>query len=118
MHWFRHRSGSWLALIALAIQLYVSFGHVHGIGTNEPAAAQSRTVLNHQSPAPDQGGDHDDDYCAICAVMALLSTSQTASAPTVALLIAPASFVRWHVAAIEWSESPRTSFRSRAPPQA
>jgi len=117
MHWFRRRFGLWLALIALAIQFGVSFGHVHGIAANAPAAAQSRTAQNLPSPAPDQG-DHDDDYCAICAVLALVSTSQTASAPTIALVVSHVSVVRWQITAIDGFESPRAAFRSRAPPQA
>jgi hypothetical protein len=118
MHWFRRRYGLWLALIALAIQFWVSFGHVHGIGAHEPASAHSRTAQNLPSPTPDQRGDHDDDYCAICAVLALVSTSQTASAPAIALVVAPVSVVRWQIAATDKFESPRTAFRSRAPPQA
>jgi len=118
MDWFRRRFGIWTALIALAIQFWVSFGHVHGIGADGPATAHSRTAQNLPSSTPDQGGDRDDDYCAICAVLALVSTSQTASAPTIALVVAPASVVRWQITAIDGFESPRAAFRSRAPPQA
>jgi hypothetical protein len=118
MHSLRLRVGIWPALIALAIQFCVSFGHVHGIGADGPATVHSRTAQNLPSPTPAQGGDHDDDYCAICAVLALVATSQTASAPTIALVVAPVSVVRWHITAIDRFESPRTAFRSRAPPQA
>src|ERR1700755_918524 len=102
MHWFRQRIGIWPALIAIAIQFWVSFGHVHGIGASDSVSAYSRTSQSLPSPVPDQKGDHDDDYCAICAVLTLLSTSQTASAPTIALPVAPVSIIRWHVAAIDW----------------
>jgi|SRR5665213_2201703 len=117
MQWLRRRVGIWPALIALAIQFCVSFGHVHGIGADGPATVHSSTAQNLPAPA-NQGGDHDDDYCVICAVMALVATSQTASAPTIALVVAPVSVVRWHITAIDGFESPRTAFRSRAPPQA
>src|ERR1700744_4915945 len=87
MSWFRHCVCAWVALLALAIQLGLSFGHVHALNGERPAAVQTAATDSTSSPAPQNGADHDDDYCAICAVLALLSGAQTASAPDVPLPI-------------------------------
>ena len=72
MFWVRsnRRFGSWAALFALAIQLVLSFGHIHleGIqGSSAAVAPQSQAQPN--APADDDGdrgfGPH--HFCAICA---------------------------------------------------
>src|SRR5207237_7414658 len=73
MPWFRaERSlSSYVALLALALQLAVSFGHVHfdglALGTATAAAA-----LGPSEPEGGPSGTPDrDDVCAICAVISL-----------------------------------------------
>jgi hypothetical protein len=100
-----------MALLALVLQLGLAFGHVHAIH-----AAQNAPAASAVSPSDPASGDPDDDYCATCAIMALLTGAQTASAPAVA------PPVIWGVAEITVApqrthlESSRTAFRSRAPP--
>src|ERR1700733_7862530 len=82
MHRFRYdgRFGSWLALVALAFQLVVSFGHVHLDGVRiGPAAVGRPTPAAHSVPA--QPPADNDDYCAICASLYLAANSFVPSAP-------------------------------------
>jgi hypothetical protein len=116
MRWFRssRRRWGWLALLALVLQLGLSFGHVHGTRGDHPAAAQ--TTAADASNASDMGDSSDTDYCATCAILALLTGSQSASAPIFVLPVALAS-----AQIIVAPEAPRlgasrTAFRSRAPP--
>jgi len=82
MHWVRRNSklGSLAALFALAIQLVVSFAHVHLTDFQSPSAA----IASQQLPAGAGGnspGDNDDrgqsghNFCAICASLNLTSSS-------------------------------------------
>jgi hypothetical protein len=120
------RFGSCLALAALALQIVVSFGHVHldGLVRAVPAvtAASSHGTAavqaSRQNPAPSPAGDAD-DYCAICASIYLASTSFVPQAPQLPL---PAGFARIeHSVGIAFGlrvEPRRVAFQSRAPPLA
>lgn len=120
MGWFRsgRRPWGWVALLALVLQLGLSFGHVHGLDAEPSGKAAASVAHGGTNPSKPDTGDHDDDYCAICAIMAMLSGAQTASAPALASPISLAS--------AETAASPETidiastpsAFRSRAPPQA
>src|SRR5258707_12007647 len=80
MGWFRSRSrlGAYLALLALAFQFAISFGHVH-LDHIAPASAGARAVAGTQ--ASDEGvtapsnptGREDlaDDLCPICMLIHL-----------------------------------------------
>jgi len=122
MRWFRSHRRRWvsIALLALGLQLGLSFGHVHGIVPDHPAKAiaiAQGSGGNAAVPAP-PASDDGTDYCAICAIMALLSGGQTATAP----VVAPPAAVGF--AEIATSEEViriaprRAAFHSRAPPQA
>ena len=126
----RHkRLGALVALAALALQITLAFGHVHlndlhlrGVtgGSRGTAFAPGQPTLAQTSPqAPGQNSNDDDDYCAICASIFLVSNS-FASAPPV--LPVPIGFQR-----IEHSfdhahgatePRRRLAFQSRAPPAA
>ena len=85
------RLGAWVALFALALQLVLSFGHVH-VGNAAPAssAALAAAVVPGDDAAPGKdpdGGRHDGrDFCAICAALNLAASSVV---PTVAALTLP-----------------------------
>jgi hypothetical protein len=116
----RTKFGSWLALVAIALQLAMSFGHVHLNGAgNAPTAALAGALSPAwpNSPPAHPAGDAD-DYCAICAIIHLAAASDL---PQVAQL--PVLFVSQPV------EHPnrittifvaprRAFFQSRAPPLA
>jgi hypothetical protein len=123
MHWIRrnNRFGSLAALVALAIQLVVSFAHVHLTdiqGSSPTAVTQNAQGGGNTAPGPD-----DDDrfpaghkYCAICAALNQVSSSVL---PTVELPAAPADHSQtW------FADLPRAKvsspfhflFQARAPP--
>src|SRR3979490_1657244 len=115
MKWFRKhiKTGSRLALFALAIQFVLSFGHFHGIAAQAAPAIQQ---LSQQAPS-NQDSDHKPtDPCAICAVMALANAVLFASPPVLLLpqaieflyLATDAEFVHLN--------SARVAFQPRAPP--
>jgi hypothetical protein len=118
----RHRRhGAVLALIALALQIAVAFGHVHlpALAQNpHTASAQRAALADTKSRAPVQIPADNDDYCAICASIFLASS---AFAPAPPQLLVPANFQRIEhslKSARPLSDSLRLAFRSRAPPTA
>ena len=57
------RSGSWLALVALLLQIVLSFGHVHGLAEfadapGHAALAAAAPTSPVEPPGSDPDGDH------------------------------------------------------------
>jgi hypothetical protein len=126
MRWFRSRArwGSCLALFALALQLALTFGHLHldGIASGGAPAIASAQAPTGAQPAPDPDGDKSparaNHYCAVCAVIHLASSVSPVEGPSLPL---PVSFARLRLeAAVELgSTGPNhTPFAARAPPLA
>jgi hypothetical protein len=76
MRWFRAnvRVGAWCALVAMALQLVLTFGHVHA---SVGSAASPR--LTAQGPAAPTDGPRIPlkpliDHCATCAVIHMAGT--------------------------------------------
>jgi len=133
MKWFRSRikAGTRLALLALAVQFVLSFGHFHGVAFAAPGApavtasgpadqakpAPDALTVSKQEQKPDQpSGDHHDGYCAICAVMSLAGSLITGSP---ALLLVPEAYrVLSRTTDAEFSHlaSPHGISQPRAPP--
>jgi hypothetical protein len=91
MAWFRSRSrlGSYLALFALAVQLALSFGHVH-LEDGAPVAGHASRLLGIHltnvataaiDPASQEFPALADDDCPICTLIHLASTLAPATAP-------------------------------------
>jgi hypothetical protein len=123
MRWFRSKLywGSRLALFALAVQMVLSFGHVHlhnlAPGSTQPAMTTGSGTVLASEPAP--GGHPDgslDADCPICALIQLVATSAPSVAPALPL---PASFgsIR-RQAPLELASAflPHVLFQARAPP--
>jgi hypothetical protein len=128
MGWVRRHKqrGALLALAALALQIALSFGHVHlnlrglaGDSRGTTIAPHHATFAQIPPQAPAQNPTEDDDYCAICASIFLVSSSYTPAPPA---LPVPVGFQR-----IEHSfdhargciaQRRRFAFQSRAPPAA
>jgi hypothetical protein len=127
MGWVHSRKhyGACLALAALALQLIVSFGHVHldGVVRGSPAVAAAGTsgksTLQASRQAPAQNPvDDADGYCAICASIFLASTTFI---PPVPQLPVPVGFERIaHSFSVAFGITAprRVAFQSRAPPAA
>jgi hypothetical protein len=89
--WFRanRRGAGKLALFALAIQLVVSFGHIHLppalAHTGTPVAAAAITLDG--DPAGPVGKHHpaSDAFCDICAALSLAAHGQLSAPPALAL---------------------------------
>ena len=127
MNWFRSRiqSGARLALLALALQMAVSFGHMHRddlglppLPTSDEMQVASVAIHVAGHPADQTHRPAPDDYCPICASMALVATALPSLPP---VLIVPATIRH------EWpSQLPARcvslkvalSFQARGPPAA
>jgi hypothetical protein len=124
MRWFRANRilGSRLALLALAVQFVVAFGHIHRddiYGPARAAAAMVAPVSDSGLPPPsDQPAKHGDDYCAICATMSLLGNSFVAAAPSLPLPAASQAIEQFDRVAAIFIAPRRAAFQSRAPPTA
>lgn len=133
MKWFRKhvKHGSRLALIALAIQFALSFGHFHAVAAPAIWASQTQADLDHppvpaaphatgqiaQQPQP---SNHDTDQpaepCAICAVISL-ANSLVFSTPPLLLLPQAVQLLQLTTdAAFAHLNSVHPAFQSRAPP--
>ncbi len=135
MKWFRSRAkhGARLALLALAVQLVLSFGHFHGDAAQAAPAIKARAALSAtdrseaavqpaaQSAQPRPAGDrpagqHPQDICAICAVMAMAGSAMFAEPP---LLMLPQAFHFLYLTTdAEFSHlaTRHVDFQPRAPP--
>ena len=131
MNWFRKhvKTGSRLALFALAIQFALSFGHFHAdvaraapaiqAGLADADLAIAATQAAH-AEAAQQPSKHDTDRqtsdCAICAVLSLANNFLFATPP---LLELPQAVELLHLATdAEFAHlgSLHPAFQSRAPP--
>ena len=98
MGWFRSRArwGSCLALFALAVQLGLSFGHVHLEGGAPVGGHGSRLLGIHSpsaaaaaiGPAGKESPALADDSCQICALIHLAGALVPTAAPALPRLAA------------------------------
>ena len=118
MVWVRgnRRVGAWLGVLALAMQLIVSFGHIHLSDIAIPQAAAAGAAAAPNSDVPTHRHHGAPDICAICATLNLTASSVV---PTVAALVLPSLFTRtWRpdVVSARISSEPHLFFQARAPP--
>ena len=127
----RSKWGSWLALFALALQLALTFGHVHldrlvplsaGKFTsteNFTVAAADASSAAQPTPTDPGGRDHRaDDRCPICTLIHLAGALVLTEPPSLPL---PAISVRVPSApplAFDFPSPQRALFAARAPPTA
>ena len=133
MKWFRSniKHGSRLALLALAVQFALSFGHFHAAqaapaiqsGLSGVYDADGLPATNavdqsaRQQPAPDHdSGQQPADNCAICAVMALANNVLFATPPLLLLPQAVEFLYQTTDAEFVHLNSARVAFQPRAPP--
>src|SRR5262245_4622484 len=122
MGWFRSnvRSGAWCALFALALQLVLSFGHVHvqGGGRIGPVSLSALVAPAGSAPVSPDDPKGVSDHCDICALIQLASTASPSAAPSL-----PVPFVVTTVRFtadpdIDLAASRPRSFQARGPPLA
>jgi hypothetical protein len=123
MRWFRDhiRRGSWLALVALTINIGLSFGHIHamdGRGLHHRSASQIAAVVS-----PDDGqtpGHHDGDQvdllCPICMAAGTIGHGLSSAPPALPLARSWSSIDLTIEPVLAVPQSPRAAFHSRGPP--
>jgi DUF2946 family protein len=122
MRWFRNtiRQGTWLALIALVINLGLSFGHFHAID----GKASGRGIATAASIAsPDDGAkqgtpddSHADYLCPICMAATAIAKVLASTPPALPLEFATTSIDRTIESVFLLVELPRAAFQPRGPP--
>ena len=131
MKWFRSniKTGSRLALFALAIQFALSFGHFHGAVAQSPrpgltgadlahAALEAAGAAQQQQPSDHDTDQHTAHACVICAVASLANNFLFAASPVLEL---PQAIELLHLTTdTEFAHlgSLHPAFQSRAPPAA
>jgi hypothetical protein len=142
MKWFRSniKQGSRLALLALAIQFVLAFGHFHGLAAQAapviPSGIQANSApldasranglaaldnagqsTQRQQPASDHDSDRQsNDACAICAVIAMANAVLFATPPLLELPQAVEFLYLSTDAEFVHLNSVRIAFQPRAPP--
>jgi hypothetical protein len=127
MFWLRSRMriGSWSALLALIIQLVLSFGYLHldGIHPRPGAAplarqwtAPAKFLVAPTDPAQQSPADLADDFCAMCSIARLAGVP--AAAP-----VLPVPTRTRHIefdlrVDLAWTAASERFFHARAPPMA
>jgi hypothetical protein len=123
MRWFRDtlRQGSWLALIALAINLGLSFGHFHAIdgkafGRGIAAVAMSLASPDDGQKPTNPDDSHADYLCPICMASTAMASALASTPPALPLEFANVTIDRTIVSVLVLVEPPRAAFQSRGPP--
>ena len=123
MRWFRdtRRQGSWLALIALAINLGLSFGHIHTIDGNVSGRGIAATAAS--IAAPDDGQkqrhsdhDHADYLCPICIAATAMANALASTSPALPLEFNNVTIDRPIETVLARVEPPPAAFQPRGPP--
>ncbi len=120
MRWFRTKRSfcGALALFALALQITLSFGHIHRrdfAGIPGAPVAHAQLTAAH-SPDGDAADQLSDGYCLVCAAVAL---SGTAVLPVLPALLPPAPLddvSHWYRLADARGRFDHALFSARAPP--
>jgi hypothetical protein len=123
MQWVRvnRRFGAWCALVAIALQVVLSFGHAHradGFRSGGPLKAiHLQTAAGPGDPASPPHGPAF-EYCAICAVINMGAAAVPPEAPA-SNVPAVAGGVRFAARAeVLIRGMARQLFQARAPPSA
>jgi hypothetical protein len=122
MRWFRDnlRRGSWLALLALVINLGLSFGHFHAIDDKHAesglisliAATSSDHDRTHGHPCDSQA----DCLCPICTAVSAIANALAPAPPVLWVEFAGVSLDRPIESLLVFAERPTAAFQSRGPP--
>jgi hypothetical protein len=121
MRWVRTnlRYGAWCAVLAMAVQLIVAFGHVHRTDAFRQAGfllpATTQSAADDPAP-PSKPIGLAPDFCAICVVAKIGAAMLPAEAPTV---FAPSNNGYFHFpphAQAAVGASSHRPFEARGPP--
>jgi hypothetical protein len=105
----------------MALQLVLSFGHLHlerfASGTAIASVAASKAPSSQQNPAQHPANEAD-DYCVICANIHLASSSFVPDAPLLQVPFASRTIEHFGYFTFIFVSLQRAAFQSRAPPLA
>jgi len=121
MRWFRDhiRRGSWAALVALALNLGLSFGHVHAIASSDFQNRLSQQVTGFGSPEDGPThplSDQADLLCPICMAAGAIGHALASTPPALPLALAEVPANLTIEALLDVPQPPRAAFHSRGPP--
>jgi hypothetical protein len=124
MRWFRDhvRRGSWLALLALAMNFAVAFGHVHAPGGSgsergSVAVAATTTASADRDQSQHHPADGQADYlCPICMAAAAIGSALAPTPPALPVAFTVSAVDRAIEQDLGMVWPPRAAFRSRGPP--
>jgi hypothetical protein len=120
MKWLRARTRqvTSLALLALAINLFFAFGHIHleDFGRAGVTSGALVSAITHQDRPNDRHDGHPDDLCPICMAQAALGTGLAAVAPVLPLALVYATLDPVAASEFEIPQPARAAFQSRGPP--
>jgi hypothetical protein len=121
MKWLRAniRQVTSLALFALAINLALSFGHLHleDIGRGKATSGILLAAISrHGDGQSDRHDGHPDDLCPICMAQAALGTGFASPAPALTVDLAYVELDPISAPQLGIPQPPRASFQSRGPP--
>ncbi|WP_084809855.1 hypothetical protein [Bradyrhizobium sp. NAS80.1] len=121
MLWFRKhlRQGSWLALVALAINFMLAFGHVHksdGTGSERQIAPIAAGAVTNSGHSQNNPADQADYLCPICIAAAAMGTAVAPAPPALAVELTDAVIDRIIAHMRSVPQPTHTAFLSRGPP--
>jgi DUF2946 family protein len=115
------RQGSWFALLALTINLALSFGHFHAADGKVVSGGLIAAITS--AAAPDDGSKsnhpsdgHVDVLCPICVASSALAHAFAAAPPVLPVTFASVALTRTFPNIVALVEPPPAAFRSRGPP--
>ena len=109
----RRAKTGWLALVALALQLAMSFGHGHAA---ENAAASLSAIQPGTTGDGEPADHHRREACAICAILHIDASPLGESAPALPLPIVAAAVSPEAQDPTDTPNPARPPFQPRAPP--
>jgi len=121
MRWFRDKigQGAWLALMALVINLGLSFGHVHPIEAKGSDRGLISLLAAAKSTDRQTQGDSDKgqpDFCLICMAASAMASPLASAPPALPVEFAVVTIDGGIEPVLAVAEPPAAAFRSRAPP--
>jgi hypothetical protein len=124
MRWIGRTNRRWstcLALAAMALQLVLSFGHIHleklASGSVIASVTTFKAPSSQQNPTQHPANEAE-DFCAICTTIHLASSSFLPDAPLLPVPFASRTIEHFGSFNFIFVLPQRAAFQSRAPPLA
>jgi hypothetical protein len=112
------RQGSWLALVAMAVNFSLAFGHAHAFDGSERAGQLVAAIATLNSDrSQDHPADNQADYlCPICMAATAVGAALAPLPPALLVEFAEAAIDRAIDHQVAVPHAPCAAFQSRGPP--